>query len=81
MSFVEIMVFHLMAHTKKIDAMEYHDTKSVVSGMVSASGSVSASPCATQHHRLNLSDENVRMAGLGKAKQKKAAGGAPAAFV
>ncbi len=40
MSFVEIMVFHLMAHTKKICLMEYHDMVHAFPGMFSASESV-----------------------------------------
>jgi hypothetical protein len=42
MSFVEIMVFHLMAHTKKFYIMEYHNTKQADSGMFSASAVPSA---------------------------------------
>lgn len=33
MSSVEIMVFHLMAHTKNNGVMEYHDTNHTLSGM------------------------------------------------
>lgn len=57
MSFVEIMVFHLMADTKKIYIMEYHDTKNVVSDMVSANACQSASTCAAHHvQERNLSE-------------------------
>jgi hypothetical protein len=34
MSFVEIMVFHLMADTKRQSIMEYHETERAVAGTI-----------------------------------------------
>ena len=60
MSFVEIMVFHLMVHNKAIYIMEYHDMDHTVSGMVLGSAVGQRGHCAAQHADDGIHQKRVR---------------------